>query len=130
MSERTDTERFQADVGCKDCGLPYQSDSWADLCLDAEEWCLISPSGGEGGLLCANCMVSRARQRGMKHVRAVWNSGPFAAPTLPRVAKPLEEAADVLCSQGMWRLAYKMLRLRDELQDMLDATMDAEEGEG
>ena len=104
--------------GCKECGLEYGGDSWADLCLDAEEWAKISPSGDEAGLLCANCMVMKAKQRGLKNIRATWMSGPFTAPRLPEIAEPLEEAARIL-RPSSWRLAYKLLRLRDELEDAL-----------
>ena len=43
---------------CEDCGLPYQ-DFGLDSTLSHEQWAMIHPKG-EGGLLCANCMVSRA----------------------------------------------------------------------
>lgn len=43
---------------CKDCGLKYE-DFPIDTVLTKDEWLLIHPEG-EGGLLCAGCIVKRA----------------------------------------------------------------------
>lgn len=43
---------------CKDCGLPYESFG-LDTTLSDEQWIMIHPQG-EGGLLCANCIINRA----------------------------------------------------------------------
>lgn len=42
---------------CEDCGKFY-SDFCLDTTLPDDQWLAIHPSG-EGGLLCANCMVAR-----------------------------------------------------------------------
>lgn len=43
---------------CEDCGLPYD-DFWLDTTIPNSQWSAIHPQG-EGGVLCANCMVKRA----------------------------------------------------------------------
>jgi len=44
-------------VACYDCRLPYPEGN--DCVIDNEIWDRISPTGGEGGILCANCMIGR-----------------------------------------------------------------------
>jgi hypothetical protein len=46
-------------VCCKDCGMPYGGDNWLDTVLSNKQWLLIHPDG-EGGILCANCIIKRA----------------------------------------------------------------------
>ena len=43
---------------CLDCGMPYQGFP-LDMTLPNEQWLMIHPEG-EGGLLCAGCIVKRA----------------------------------------------------------------------
>ena len=44
---------------CDDCGLPY-SEFGVDTCLAAQQWKAVCPEGGgDGGLLCANCICKR-----------------------------------------------------------------------
>ena len=43
---------------CEDCGKPY-GDFGIDTTVPNSQWDRIHPTG-EGGLLCANCMVLRA----------------------------------------------------------------------
>ncbi len=45
---------------CLDCGIPY-SKLGLDLVLPDEQWLMIHPEG-EGGILCANCIVKRAEK--------------------------------------------------------------------
>jgi hypothetical protein len=45
---------------CEDCGIPY-SELGLDLVLPNEQWSMIHPEG-EGGILCANCMMKRAEK--------------------------------------------------------------------
>lgn len=46
------------DLLCADCGKPY-SHFQLDTVLPNEQWKLISPTGDEGGILCAACIVAR-----------------------------------------------------------------------
>jgi hypothetical protein len=39
--------------------MPYGGDDWKDTVLPTEQWLMIHPEG-EGGILCANCIVKRA----------------------------------------------------------------------
>jgi len=56
---------------CMDCGIPYQ-DFPLDMTLPDEQWLMIHPEG-EGGLLCAGCIVKRAaRLPGVIAVRAIF----------------------------------------------------------
>lgn len=45
-------------ANCRDCGLAYQ-EFGIDTTLPDEQWLMCHPEG-EGGLLCANCIVKRA----------------------------------------------------------------------
>lgn len=66
---------------CNDCRRPYGDEyGFPDLVLPNDVWKKISPSGGDGGLLCPSCMCARATALGLKDVLAVFQSGPFAAP--------------------------------------------------
>lgn len=52
-----------APITCRDCGISY-FDMGLDLVLPDQQWRVIHP-GGEGGILCANCICKRAaRQHG------------------------------------------------------------------
>jgi len=53
--ERPDFELLR----CYDCGLPYRSFP-LDVVLPDEQWNAISPTGGHGCVLCAQCIVHRA----------------------------------------------------------------------
>ena len=62
---------------CYDCGLAYSDARFADFVLPDDLWARISPSGDEGGLLCANCIVGRMRALGLTG-SGQFRSGPFA----------------------------------------------------
>jgi hypothetical protein len=44
-------------AACYDCGRPYEM--CGDVSMDDAVWMQISPTGDEGGLLCANCTMNR-----------------------------------------------------------------------
>jgi hypothetical protein len=56
--QEPETENDPPRAFCRDCGKPYR-DFKLDTTLPDEQWLLIHPEGN-GGLLCANCMVRRA----------------------------------------------------------------------
>lgn len=62
---------------CADCDLPYGSKGYADFVVPDDVWERISPTGGGGGILCANCMVRRAAELGIE-CEGSFTSGPFA----------------------------------------------------
>ena len=66
-------------AGCYDCGRPYGNEyGFPDLVVPHDIWNeYISPTGGEGGLLCPSCMCFRAEQMGLRNIPAVFKSGPF-----------------------------------------------------
>lgn len=64
-------------LACYDCGLPYKSDRFADFVVADDVWALLSPTGDEGGILCAGCMMLRARLLGIT-AEGRFTSGPFA----------------------------------------------------
>ena len=64
---------------CLDCGMPYK-DFPLDTTLPDEQWRMIHD--GEGGLLCAGCMVARAA-----HIPGVIAVRMF----IERVATPKED---------------------------------------
>lgn len=43
---------------CLDCGMPYNNVMKLDLVLPRVQWLEVHP--GDGGVLCANCIVKRA----------------------------------------------------------------------
>lgn len=48
---------------CYDCDKPYEQ--CGDVSMDNETWRKISPTGDEGGLLCANCTMARLGKEGI-----------------------------------------------------------------
>ena len=44
---------------CEDCGMPYK-DFPLDVVIPNAQWNALHPN--DGGVLCANCMVSRASE--------------------------------------------------------------------
>ena len=60
MTEPQPSEQYESAIGpsCIDCGLLYE-EFGLDSTLPDEQWLMIHPEG-EGGILCANCMVRRA----------------------------------------------------------------------
>lgn len=65
------------ELRCHDCGLPYKDWRFADFVVSDNVWAQIGPTGGEGGILCVNCMVGRCRQEGLVDPQAGFTSGPF-----------------------------------------------------
>ena len=59
---------------CYDCGLEYGGDAWIEAIIPDEIWNEISPTGGEGGILCISCMAKRIKQKGYKGI-PVWLCG-------------------------------------------------------
>ena len=69
------TEAQRGDIGCFDCGLLYTE--MHDLIIPLSAWKRISPTGNEGGLLCANCICGRLHEVGISNVPAAFMSGPL-----------------------------------------------------
>ena len=53
---------------CSDCGLAYGCDGWIEAVVPRYLWHKISPTGGDGGLLCITCMARRAKRFGLTDV--------------------------------------------------------------
>lgn len=66
---------------CHDCGLEYASPGFQDFIIPNSAWRKISPTGDEGGKLCANCICARLEALGMREVPGAFMSGPVR--TLP-----------------------------------------------
>ncbi len=55
---------------CFDCGLDYDDEWPGDFCVPLHIWKEITPysleedPSGQGGLLCANCMIRRLQDKG------------------------------------------------------------------
>lgn len=62
---------------CHDCQRPYSDNGFQDLLVQKSVWKIISPTGGEGGMLCPSCLVRRIVDAGLKDVPAVFVSGPL-----------------------------------------------------
>lgn len=61
---------------CHDCGLEYGQPGFQDLIIPNSAWRQISPTGDEGGTLCANCICARLEARGMREIPGAFMSGP------------------------------------------------------
>ena len=78
---------------CFDCDLPYDDPGFADFVVPHDTWAKISPTGHEGGLLCAVCMCRRAEAAGLSNVPGKFTSGPFAIDRLSAAQVTEERAA-------------------------------------
>jgi hypothetical protein len=67
-----------AALACYDCGLPYASAHWIEAVVPHDIWNkYLSPTGGDGGILCINCMAKRAVDAGLSDVPVKLAAGPF-----------------------------------------------------
>ena len=65
-------------ASCYDCDLPYdQDDGFEDFVVQNHIWEKISPTGDEGGILCANCICRRLTKAGISGVPGAYMSGPI-----------------------------------------------------
>ena len=62
---------------CFDCGVPYGENGFEDLIIPNDIWHRISPTGDDGGLLCAVCICNRLTQAGIRGVPGAFMSGPI-----------------------------------------------------
>jgi hypothetical protein len=72
----TTTGEGKKKIGCMDCKMPYSKFPF-DLLFPRAQWLLINPQ--DVGLLCANCMLKRARKKikGATVVHAVVEVAPL-----------------------------------------------------
>lgn len=77
-------------MSCHDCGIDYAY--MEDLIIPNWAWVRISPTGDDGGLLCANCICGRLDNVGISNVPAAFMSGPLrtVAPELMQVLREVE----------------------------------------
>jgi len=61
---------------CADCARPYASAGFPDLVIPNWAWERISPTGGEGGLLCPSCICARLEIEGIR-CEGAFMSGPI-----------------------------------------------------
>jgi len=64
-------------LACYDCLLPYTDPGFADFVVPDDVWAKISPTGDEGGILCATCMFRRMEALGIRS-DGRFRSGPCA----------------------------------------------------
>lgn len=64
-------------LACYDCGLPYKSPRFADFVVPDAIWERISPTGDEGGILCAACILGKLTLLGIE-CDGRFTSGPCA----------------------------------------------------
>ena len=96
-------------ICCNDCGLPYDSPRYADFVVPDEVWKRISPTGDEGGILCAGCMFGRMAMLNIT-CDGRFTSGP--------------------CADHNWRKPPEVKRLIDLLRDALPYLNDAVQEQG
>lgn len=92
------------DARCRDCGLPYEAFP-LDVNLPRSQWMEIHPEG-EGGLLCAQCIVERAAKvPGCTVVHAVLEIAPVARRAdvvIPKLPDEGAYAVRVLDAAAHW----------------------------
>lgn len=59
---------------CYNCGMEYGCNSWIEAVIPDHIWYLISPTGGQGGILCIACMAAKLKEMGLEEV-PVWLCG-------------------------------------------------------
>lgn len=64
-------------LACYECLLVYGGPGWADFVVPDDVWAQISPTGDEGGILCATCMFRRMETLGIE-CDGRFTSGPCA----------------------------------------------------
>ena len=62
---------------CARCHRPYSDPGFPDLIISDEAWRQISPTGGDGGLLCPSCIIGALTELGIE-TEATFCSGPLA----------------------------------------------------
>jgi hypothetical protein len=80
--------------GCHDCGRPYGEQGFEDFLVPHDVWRRISPTGDEGGLLCACCIVARLSAADIRCV------GAFVSGPVETVSPHLMGA--LLKAEAMW----------------------------
>lgn len=89
-------------LGCYDCWLLYDGPGWADFIVPDSVWSVISPTGHEGGVLCAPCMFRRMKSAGITRTVGAFASGPcYDDDALERVRTA--NAAERAASRGETR---------------------------
>ena len=76
--DKIQEENAEPFLGCFGCGLEYGGDHWLEIVLPNDIWAKISPTGDDGGILCANCIAERLNKLGMKNVSYKLVAGPLA----------------------------------------------------
>lgn len=51
---------------CYDCGFDYEDPGWIEAVIPDDIWSDISPTGGDGGILCILCISKRLVKKGYK----------------------------------------------------------------
>lgn len=70
-------------MACDDCKRPYgHENGFPDLIIPFWAWEKISPSGGDGGLLCPSCICARLHKAGII-CEGAFMSGPIISVTQP-----------------------------------------------
>jgi hypothetical protein len=68
---------------CYDCERPYGHEhGFPDLIIPYWAWVKISPTGGEGGLLCPSCICARLSDQGIT-CEGAFMSGPINSVSRP-----------------------------------------------
>lgn len=81
-------------AACADCDRPYSDPGFPDLIIPNDVWCLISPTGDEGGLLCPSCICARLEKAGIQ-CEGAFMSGPVNS-----VSRPLMQCLRM--TENMW----------------------------
>ena len=84
---------------CARCHRPYSDPGFPDLIVSDEAWRQISPTGGDGGLLCPSCIIGVLTELGIE-TEATFRSGPLAGQMVrfggapPEAEKPEPNVVD------------------------------------
>ncbi len=87
-------------ASCYDCDLPYDDDGFEDFIIPNDIWRRISPTGDDGGILCAVCICRRVKRAGMSNIPGAFMSGP-----IDTVSPHLMQAYGM--AENLWEQALK-----------------------
>jgi len=93
---------------CRDCGLDYAVDSFADLLIGQDQWNIITIDDGPEILLCPNCICRRIAKLEMTNVPCAFVSGGLLSMSRTELSSLL----------GVHRLQKELDRLNDLIKEL------------
>jgi hypothetical protein len=100
-------EAGEEGLRCFDCGAQYDDPAWIEAVVPHDIWNQhLSPTGGEGGILCIVCMGRRATAAGLSDVPVRLTAGPFLAMYAAALSRPSPADGEAWFPTGAGPCAY------------------------